>query len=189
METAPDTQKYSVTFRFDLENMPKCLFCFTPKRILENFEFLWEESKLRREISPVLMENCLLETLVAVFRLAGIPESSMAQKETEHTALALAKGYIADNIDRAPGVAEVAAYCALSSKQLTRIFLQYEDMTPGEYIKGKRIQRAEKLLTDQSLSLKQISEIMNFSSEYYFNEFMKKFCGMPPGAYRKMLGH
>jgi YesN/AraC family two-component response regulator len=45
-----------------------------------------------------------------------------------------------------------------------------------------------KLLSDSSLSLKQISEIMNFNNEYYFNAFFKKYSGMPPGEYRKMLG-
>ena len=36
----------------------------------------------------------------------------------------LAKQYISDNVDSAPSVPEVAAYCHLSCRQLTRLFLQ-----------------------------------------------------------------
>ena len=45
---------------------------------------------------------------------------------------------------------------------------------------------AVKMLADRSLSLKRISDIMNFNNEYYFNAFFKKWAGMPPGEYRKM---
>ena len=87
----------------------------------------------------------------------------------------------------APSGEEVSEYCYLSTKQLTRIFQRYEDISPGEYIMKMRISTIEKLLADDSLSLKQISEITNFKNEYYFNAFFKKHSGMPPGEYRKML--
>jgi AraC-like DNA-binding protein len=39
----------------------------------------------------------------------------------------------------------------------------------------------------QTSSIKDISEIMHFNNEYYFNAFFKKYSGMPPGEYRKMF--
>jgi AraC-like DNA-binding protein len=45
----------------------------------------------------------------------------------------------------------------------------------------------EKLLSDPSLSLRQISEKMEFNNEYHFNSFFKKYAGMTPGAYRKSV--
>lgn len=87
-----------------------------------------------------------------------------------------------------PGVVDVATYCYLSTKQLTRIFQKYEGVTPGEYIIKRRIVKIESLLADASLSLKQVSMMMNFDNEYYFNAFFKKYSGMPPGEYRKMHG-
>jgi AraC-like DNA-binding protein len=106
----------------------------------------------------------------------------------QERAAELAKQYIEDNISHAPDVREVADYCGISTKQLTRLFKKFEDTSPGEYIIGKRVKHIEKLLADPSLSLKQISIIMNFENEYYFNTFFKKHSGMPPGEYRKMLG-
>ena len=60
-----------------------------------------------------------------------------------------------------------------------------EGIAPGEFIKNQRIRLMEKMLSDETLSLSEISEKMHFSSEYYFNTFFKKYAGMPPGEYRK----
>ena len=129
-----------------------------------------------------------MEILVCVFRLSGMEEKKNTQKQEENVYVSLAKQYIDNNIEMAPSVEEVSEYCYLSTKQLTRIFQRYEDISPGEYIKNRRSLKIEKLLADDSLSLKQISERMNFNNEYYFNSFFKKYSGMPPGEYRKMLG-
>ena len=44
----------------------------------------------------------------------------------------------------------------------------------------------ERLISDMTLTLKEISDRMNFNNEYYFNAFFKKHIGMPPGTYKKM---
>ena len=100
----------------------------------------------------------------------------------------MAKQYIEDNVELNPSVSDVAEYCHLSAKQLTRIFNGFEGISPGEYIIRARVSRIEALLSDRSLSLRQIGEIMSFNNEYYFNAFFKKYSGMPPGEYRKMTG-
>ena len=132
------------------------------------------------------MWNSILEILVWIFRQAGSPEKESRMPQDENAIIALAKRYIEDNIELNPSVADAAAYSYLSSKQLTRIFGKFEGITPGEYIAKRRMAKIEKLILDDSLSLKDISEIMNFSNEYYFNSFFKKHAGMPPGEYRKM---
>ena len=42
------------------------------------------------------------------------------------------------------------------------------------------------VMNESELSLKEISERLNFANEYYFNTFFKKYSGMTPGEYRKM---
>ena len=98
-------------------------------------------------------------------------EKKNTQKQEENVFISLAKRYIDDNIEMAPSVEEVSKYCYLSTKQLTRIFQRHEDISPGEYIKNRRISKIEKLLADDSFSLKQISETMNFNNEYYLSAF------------------
>jgi AraC-like DNA-binding protein len=99
----------------------------------------------------------------------------------------MAKQYISDNINTPLTVLEVADYCHLSTKQLTRIFIIEEGMHTAEYIRKMRCIEIEKLLCDKALSLKAISEQMGFSSEYYFNSYFKKYAGLAPGIYRRSM--
>lgn len=186
--STPNTQKYSITFAQQTDSHMHYFLGTLSERISANLFFITNEVLLQREISSTLIENNILETLVSVFRLSGIKESNQISKQNENVVISLAKQYIEDNIETGPSVSEVSAYCYLSPKQLTRIFQKNEGVSPGEYIINRRISIIEKLLANESFSLKQISEIMHFANEYYFNSFFKKHSGMPPGEYRKMLG-
>lgn len=188
IDSAPHTQKYSITFDKHTEESQTCIFGTITERIAGNLDYISNEALLKKEISATLIENNILEILVWAFRLSGREEKKNTQKQDENVVISLAKRYIDDNIEMAPSVEEVSEYCYLSTKQLTRIFHRFECVSPGEYIISRRISKIEKLLADYSFSLKQISEIMSFKNEYYFNAFFKKHSGMPPGEYRNMFG-
>ena len=155
-----------------------------PERVLSNFEFILEEVKENKEISPYLISGSVLESLVTLLRISGFSEESDGGVISESLTLQVAKQYIKDNIDSAPGVLDVSSYCYLSEKQLTRLFDQFEGVTPGNYIKHLRAKRIEELLLEGDLSLREISDKLNFSSEYYLNAFAKKNLGSSPGVFR-----
>jgi AraC-like DNA-binding protein len=119
--------------------------------------------------------------------LLGLKENKSNVNQDENHIISMAKQYIEDNIDANPSVSDISKYCHLGIKQLTRIFTRYENTSPGKYIISRRIARIETFLTKQTISIKDISDIMNFNNEYYFNSFFKKYSGMPPGEYRKMF--
>ncbi len=185
--STPHTKKYSIMFTRQTETQTNCFFGTFPERVSANLSFIADEGLRQKEISSTLIENSILEILVSVFRLSGIKESRRNPGRDENVVVSLAKQYIEDNIDMAPCVGDVAEYCCLSTKQFTRLFQQDEGVPPGKYILRRRIARIEELLADRSCSLKQISCMMHFDNEYYFNAFFKKQAGMPPGEYRKML--
>ena len=83
-------------------------------------------------------------------------------------------------------MSDVAEYCYLGTKQLTRLFREYEDNTPAAYIRERKIGHIERLLSETELSLREISEKMSFANEYHFNSFFKKYAGMTPREYRRM---
>ncbi len=187
ISSAPNTEKYSITFDFSAQDLPSFFIGKTPKRLSDNVNFIVGEYANKKELSPTLIENSILESIIILLRLAGIKEKENRILNDENSILTMAKQYIKDNIQSAPNVADIASYCYLSAKQLTRIFNKVEGITPNEYIIKMRVMAIEKLLQENTLSLKEISEKMNFSSEYYLNVFFKKNYGMPPGEYRKMI--
>jgi len=99
----------------------------------------------------------------------------------------MAKKYINDNVHTPLTVPEVADYCCISPKQLTRIFLREEGIHISEYIRRTRCKQIERLLSNPALSLRAISEEMGFANEYYFNTYFKKHSGMTPGTYRRTM--
>lgn len=184
----PKTVKSSITFYSPMEYNKDCYVSEMSERMKSNLMFIHSEWENKKEISTQLIENCLLEIITSLFRLMGHKETKQSQPDEDNGVLALAKQFIDDNIETSPSVLDAANFCYLSTKQLTRVFLRYGNITPGEYIVKQRIARIEKYLSEDELSLKEISEKMAFSSEYYFNSFFRKHAGMPPGAYRKTIG-
>ena len=130
----------------------------------------------------------IFECISGVLRLSGAASDKRSELETEDDSrLLLAKQYIKDNVTTSLTAADVALYCGMSAKQMFRIFMSGEGLSPAEYVRRKRCKYVEKLLADTTLSLREISEIMNFNNEYYFNAYFKKYSGMTPGAYRRSL--
>ena len=196
------TEKYALTFACDpteeapLEGMREanCICAPIPHRVLESIRAIREEREAALPSAPTLIEARTFELTLLLLRAAGITESAKKSAvanpsgvdERVDERVELAKQFIADNVEKPISVGDVASYCYLSEKQLTRLFQLRESTTPASYIRREKIRYIESLLSDSTLTLKNISDIMCFSSEYYFNAFFKKYCGMPPGQYREM---
>lgn len=180
-------EKYAVTYQSHAP-LEKGFFCAnTPQAVLQNVFKIDKEYSDFKEISSTLIENWLLEIIVTTHRLIGVEERKREAPAHNNDVVFLAKQYVADNVENSPKVSQLSSYCHISRKQLTRIFEKYEGVSPSQYIENKKIERIKQLLCDHSLSLKQISEKMNFSSEYYFSAFFKKHTSLPPGEYRKTV--
>lgn len=180
---------FSITFRLHngLPAMGSCGFGAASPRIWENIRQIAAESAQAQQLSSQLVAGNIWEILVLLWRLCGMKELPAPKQEgSKDPRLTMARQYISDNIERAPSVSEVAAYCHLSTRQLTRLFADGENISPAVYIQQQRVRHIEKLLQESTLSLRGISEKMNFSSEYYFSTFFKSHAGITPGEYRNM---
>lgn len=180
--------KYSITFsRTDM--MHSLLHHGTiSATILQNIKFITDEAKQKLPSSVILTENRFIETVVLLCRLAGYTEkSSDTEIFSDFDRNKLAKKFISDNIEQNLTINDVALYCHLSTRQLTRIFVEADGISPAKYINSERMKKIGECVKSSDLSLKQISEKFSFNNEYYFNTAFKKYFGMPPMTYRKMF--
>lgn len=183
-----ETSRYSLSFASDgLKNINECYIGKFPKSLYENIRFITGEYPNRSTLSNTLIENRVFEITVTLLRLVGLSEEKVTVDINDDSRLLAVKEYIKDNIENPITVMDIANYCHLTPKQITRIFNKSEEKTPGQYIISQRAEHIARLLSDDSLSLKDISERMHFQNEYYFNTFVKKYLGMTPGSYRKMV--
>ena len=99
-----------------------------------------------------------------------------------------AKQFIEDNVASNIKTADVAKYVHLSARQLGRIFEQFEGKSVFEYIQERRCQLIKKILLSENVSLREISERLGFSDEFYFNRYFSKHTGITPTKFRKING-
>ena len=96
---------------------------------------------------------------------------------------------IIDHIDqcctRKITLQELADLAGVSKEHLTRIFRTELGMTPGEYIRRRRVRIAMQMLEQTDLSISRISEFLAFSSQPYFQKVFKEETGVTPLAFRK----
>ncbi len=93
------------------------------------------------------------------------------------------KAYIDRNIYEHIGVDEIAKHVNLSQSQVNRLFKKNFDVTPYNYILGRKIETAKLLLKNSSLSVKEIAYKLNFADEHYFSNIFLEKVGVRPKNY------
>jgi len=187
----PSTEKFALVFSVNpaLAKLPdnRCIVGTIPEDVWGEIRRIQAESAVKSHLSGLLIGGSVFSIIVWLLRQAGLKESTESSADTgKDPRLPMAKQYILDNIELSPTISDAAGYCYLSSKQLTRLFLHYEGISPAQYIRQQKVLHIQQLLRQNELSLRQISERMHFNNEYYFSTFFKKHSGTTPGLYRKM---
>lgn len=183
-----DLVKFAIIFDSSYEFSKGVFYSSIPCHILCAIEYVLQESKRKKHFSHTLVENRVFEILAELFRLYGYNEKgAQYEGKTADSRVELAKKFIAENIEQNLSVSDVAAYCYLSNKQLSRLFLASQGISCAKYINSEKMEKIGQYLRESHLSLKQISELFCYNNEYYFNTSFKKYFGMPPSAYRKMF--
>ena len=96
----------------------------------------------------------------------------------------LAKRYIKNNLSEKITLADIAWHLHCSTVTLTEHFKREFGITVMEYVLNKRMQKAQKMLSSQNASIRQVSEACGFSSIEYFSKSFKAYFGMSPREWR-----
>ena len=91
-------------------------------------------------------------------------------------------------IEKIPGkisLDDLAGDLHISAKYLSALFVKETGMSITDFIQNMRIQEAKRLLKGTELSYIEISNLLNFCSQSYFNNLFKKKEGMTPKEFRE----
>lgn len=197
LQEIPHTDKYAFylqaignsAFAQAQEGAPPFLVGELPPLVRDGIGLVVSEWERKTSFGKMLIKNRVAECVIHFLRMQEInfSEALCDTDEGEDERFVLARQYIEDNIHRAISVSELAAYCHLSEKQLTRIFRQETEGTVAAYMRCARCRQIEKMLAETTLSLCEISGVLGFGNEYHFHAFYKKYAGMTPGAYRRAM--
>lgn len=137
-------------------------------------------------LKPIKEEE-LLRVLTAIIEERG--ESTDTEKQTpvsdrmiDNVVSDIRAHYMEDI-----SLTSLAAKYNISMGHLSKIIKEHLQVNFSDYIASLRIQRAKELLSDESLSIQEIAEIVGYDDYFYFTKVFKKVEGISPSKYRKSI--
>lgn len=88
------------------------------------------------------------------------------------------------NLNRNLTLAQIAARNGMSVYHFSRTFTQAVRTSPMKYFLSRRMAYASRMLTQTSLSIKEIATVCGFENSYYFATQFKRHHGVPPSQFR-----
>lgn len=94
--------------------------------------------------------------------------------------------YVYVHIKERITIEDLAEHTGLSTSYLSRLFKQEIGISVSDYIREKKVEKAQNLLKYCDYSLVEIANYLSFSSQSHFIQLFKKFVGMTPKKYRDL---
>ncbi|HEX5323955.1 MAG TPA: helix-turn-helix transcriptional regulator [Capsulimonadaceae bacterium] len=116
--------------------------------------------------------------------LAQRSEVAPTGEPAEHPAVQQAKAQIELRISEELSVASLAADAGVSVGYLSKLFQQSDGATVVEYIRARRMRRAEHLLRYSTLSVKAVAATVGIPDLHLFNKTVRREMGRSPRALR-----
>lgn len=130
-------------------------------------------------------KQSLFSDIITQYRLENmsLPEALSDKDEVIHAAVE----EINAGIHRKINLAQIANKHFLSYVQFLRRFKLAVGMSPQDYIVELRMKKAQQMLGESDLSVKEIAAECGFANEYYFSNFFKKYNNLSPSEFRKII--
>ncbi|MBQ8684334.1 MAG: helix-turn-helix transcriptional regulator [Clostridia bacterium] len=112
------------------------------------------------------------------------------QSETQEQRHELAydiRSYLDQKIYEKVTLDELADIFFISKTRLISLFRNCFGVSPYQYLISQRITMACTLLKNSNLSVKEISEMLQFADSHYFSSFFKSRIGCSPSEYRRNI--
>ena len=96
--------------------------------------------------------------------------------------------YVTVNLEKNLTIPEIADHFFISRDKLCRDFRRHTQMNVGDFIAAARLNLAKKLLTENRLTIKEISAACGFENDVYFYTFFRRHEGCTPKAFAREEG-
>lgn len=181
-ELYPDNPITQSKIMEELNKNPFILHQIHEKRILELVNAIMDESRAQKPYYRSAIKNYLTNLVLELMRmhrdLNNYGEST--SKTTSAMQITSALDYINRNYASALKAKELADVCNMSETHFRRLFEEYINMSPMDYVNLIRIQKACELMKRSDDSMDEVAEKCGFSTTSTFNRNFKKFLDTSP---------
>ena len=94
--------------------------------------------------------------------------------------------YVDENLSRDISLEMAAEFVGVSSFYLSKLFKEEKGETFINFISDKRLEKSRQLLSETSLSIKEITAEVGYNDQNYFSRIFKSKYGISPKEYRKV---
>lgn len=147
----------------------------TARRIATDFQ--------RSTLNPLLLDGSA-QQLIATCTPLSSDESRRATQPPAWLKTAFEMLYASADPDLS--VAQVAAYVGVHPVHLARVFRRYLHCAPGDYLRGRRLERAAAAI-GSAASLADAAYTAGFFDQAHLTRSFRDGYGITPGAWRKRL--
>jgi len=154
-----------------------------PARGVRVFERFFR--RIQRKDCSALQAVCLWQELLA--EIVGGPQQPVKHRE-EWLAKALDFLENADPRGGADSLRQAAQFCGLGYESFRKKFEHAVGMPPGRHVLARRIERARRLLSLQSLTNGEIASMLGFHDEFHFSKTFSRLTGTSTRQFRKQFG-
>lgn len=132
------------------------------------------------DLSTLAFEGYLMLLIVGASRAADEGPAGRPSAAIERARDLLHDGY--DGPLRISGVAREAG---VTASYLARAFRAHYGLTPAEYVRGLRVERARRRLAESDASIARVAREAGFSDQSHLTRVFRSIVGLTPGEFRR----
>ena len=159
-----------------------CLFIGFSDTVFDLYNRIIENTKEEKPGYQPMISGAALHLLGACH--AALKSDQTGNKE-EELIINKSRLLFRSNISNAYSARHAASDLCVGYCWFRKLFKNYTGLSPGQYYLQLKIEKAKNLLISSDLSVKQISNELNFESNFYFSKIFKEKTGLRPTEYRK----
>lgn len=167
-----------------IESLNKSAFISDEKKdkvIADIINSMIDEAKNKKPYYQKKISLQLKALIIELVRKGDVSlEEEQPVKGTNMAQIAAALDYINKNYDKPIKAIELANICSMSETHFRRIFEEYINMSPMDYVNLIRIQRACDLMKKTNDSMDLVAVKCGFSTTSTFNRNFKKYLNTSP---------
>jgi AraC-like DNA-binding protein len=138
----------------------------------------------RRVLAPIYLQE-MVYRLIQTEQCSRLAQAAMHEAATNPVSAAIR--FMCDDLSSPITVADLADAVAMSQSAFAHLFKSVTGVSPYQFMKNQRLDRARGMLVEQGRSVSDVAVSVGYSSlSHFINEF-KRHYGVTPGQYASQL--
>jgi AraC-like DNA-binding protein len=151
--------------------------------VLSLFSQIFDEVRIQRPLYQMKACAAILSLVAEVLAR----ERRKEQPNYCEQIVTRAKHLMETNIYGAINLSGISDQLGISTSRLNEIFKTYTSMTPYQYYIHIKIHKAEGILEQEDIPVKEAAYKMGFEDQYYFSRLFKNKTGFSPSSWKKVI--